>query len=215
MNEFRGNPAVKRFMAHVGSGFLLACPCGFQSNGWVPDVWETWFPKVKRHYSVLMDYLSTEHQLAPAYQMGKGCPALPFMASTVNLGPKTVTAPHYDGQNLATGLCGIMPFGPFDSSRSGQLCLHEPRVILEMAPGQVALIPSAVIQHSNLPLLGGDKRYSITTYTSGHLFAWMENQGPVRDLSPAAKELYVSKGQERWLKGWGRFPQGLRKHALE
>ena len=178
-----------------------------KSNGWDLDVWETWFPKVKQHYHVLMEYLGDEYKLAPAYQLGQGYPKLPFMASTLNLGPKTVTLPHYDGKNLATGLCGVMPFGSFDSSRGRHLCLHEARVVLEMAPGQVALIPSAVIKHSNLAVLEGDKRYSITTYTAGNLFAWMENQGPLEGLSPDAREVYLSKGEERWRKGWGRFPQ--------
>lgn len=185
-----------------------------RSNLWVKDVWETWFPKVKQHYHVLKQYLDDRYGLAAAYESGKGYPVLPFMASTVNLGPETVTLPHYDGRNLATGLCGIMPFGPFDCSNGGFLCLHEAEVILEMAPGQVALIPSAVIEHSNLPLLQGDKRYSITTYTSGHLFAWMENQGQVAGLSPDAKSLHLSKGQERWQKGWGLFPRVVGGDAL-
>ena len=157
-----------------------------------------------------MEYLGDQYKLAPAYRLGKDYPKLPFMASTVNLGPKTVTSPHFDGKNLATGLCGIMPFGPFDSSQGGHLCLHEPRLALEMAPGQVVLIPSAVICHSNLAILEGEKRYSITTYTTGHLFAWMENQGPLESLSADAKQVYLSKGQERWERGWRRFPGVVR-----
>ena len=153
-----------------------------------------------------MEYLGDRYKLAPAYQLGQGYPKLPFMASTLNLGPKTVTLPHHDGKNLATGLCGIVPFGPFKSSKGGHLCLHEARVVLEMAPGQVALIPSAVIQHSNLKVLEGDKRYSITLYTSGHLFAWMDNHGALEGLSPGAREVYLRKGHERWKRGWGRFP---------
>ena len=157
-----------------------------------------------------MDYLGARHQLAPAYRLGKGYPKLPFMASTINLGPKTVTLPHYDGKNLATGLCGVMPFGPFNSTKGGHLCLHEARVALEMAPGQVVLIPSAVIRHSNLAVLEGDRRYSITTYTSGHLFAWMENGGALESLSAEDRGAYLSKGQERWEGGWRRFPHGSR-----
>lgn len=154
-----------------------------------------------------MEYLGDEYRLAPAYRLGRLNPKLPFMASTVNLGPKTVTSSHYDGKNLATGLCGVMPFGPFDSSRGGHLCLHEAEVILELAPGQVVLIPSAVIKHSNFGVLGEGKRYSITTYTSGHLFAWKDNKGPIHSLSPDAKQAYLGKRQERWEEGWGRFPQ--------
>lgn len=195
-------------MAHVSSEFHQASLSDSKFNGF-KDVWETWFPEVKEQYRVLMEYLQDKYNLAPAYQLGPTYPALPFMASTLNLGPQTVTLPHYDGKNLATGLCGVMPFGPFDSARGGHLCLHEAGVVLEMAPGQVALIPSAVIQHSNFPVLEGEKRYSITTYTAGHLFAWRENNGSICNLSPNAKKAYESKGPRRWEKGWGLFPRVL------
>ena len=121
-------------MAHVSSVFSLLSLSVSKSNRWGKDVWETWFPEVKDRYRVLMDYLGAHHKLVPAYQLGHGYPKLPFMASTLNLGPQTVTLPHYDGKNLATGLCGVMPFGPFNSSKGGHLCLHEARVVLEMAP---------------------------------------------------------------------------------
>ena len=174
-------------------------------DGWFTDVWETWFPKVKGKYYALMEYLGDKYKLGPAYLLCSTHPKLPFMASTVNLGPQTVTLPHYDAKNLATGLCGIMPFGSFDSSKGGHLGLHEPRVVLELAPGLVVPMPSAVIQHSNLPVVEGT-RYSITTYTAGQLFAWMESGGPLKSLSPDAKDAYFKEGPERWETGWSQYP---------
>lgn len=169
------------------------------------DVWETRFPEVKRQYQMAVRYFSENHGLGPAYPLGPGYPELPFMASTVNLGPKTVTLPHRDGKNLATGLCAVMPFGPFESSRGGHLCLHEAGVVLELAPGQVVLFPSALIMHSNLQVLEGDKRYSITAYTAGQLFAWKANQGPVEGLSPSGKRAHYDSGEMRWRQGWKQF----------
>ena len=171
------------------------------------DVWQTWFPQVKARYAELAKYLHSTHTLAPVYDLGPTYPQLPFMASTLNLGPQTVTLPHYDGKNLATGLCAIVPFGTFNYSRGGHLCLHEARVVLEMAPGQLVLIPSAVIQHSNCRVQGGEKRYSITAYTAGQLFAWKELGGAMCRLSGEAQKYCVTTGPQRWQEGWDLFPR--------
>ncbi|KAF4586922.1 hypothetical protein EYR40_010939 [Pleurotus pulmonarius] len=42
-------------------------------------------------------------------------------------------------------------------------------------PGATLLIPSALVQHSNLPIQNGERQYSMTQYSAGGLFRWVRN----------------------------------------
>lgn len=77
--------------------------------------------------------------------------------------------------NLAHGWCAIVALGSFDDVAGGHLVLHEPRLVIQFPAGSAALIPSAAITHSNVKLKAGDKRASITSYTGGGLFRFVDN----------------------------------------
>ena len=104
-------------------------------------------------------------------------PNLPQGGCTCNLGPKTVTPMHRDSENLSYGLCVVSAFGDFDWQHGGELMLFEPKVIVQMRPGDSLIFPSAAITHGNLPLSSkpGQTRYSLTHYTAGSLFQWVAN----------------------------------------
>ena len=130
-------------------------------------------------------------------------PDCPFMASTLNLGPKTVTKEHRDGRNLGFGLCCIMVFGNFDHRQGGHLKLKEPNVTMEVAPGCAVFIPSAIVTHSNTPIGETDKRYSLTLYSAGSLFLWVDNDGQkLKSLPPHRLLDYKSSSEKRWRAGW-------------
>ncbi|KAJ8496339.1 hypothetical protein ONZ45_g12491 [Pleurotus djamor] len=98
-----------------------------------------------------------------------------FSSITVNFGPQTVSVPHLDFANLSTGMCAITALGQFDPDVGGHLVLWELRIILRFPPGSTVLIPSALIHHSNLPIQSTETRYSVTQYSAGGLFRWVEN----------------------------------------
>ncbi|KDQ07624.1 hypothetical protein BOTBODRAFT_180494 [Botryobasidium botryosum FD-172 SS1] len=64
----------------------------------------------------------------------------------------------------------LIILGMFDHTQGGQLVLHELKVVIELAPGDVIFFPSALITHQNLPILPHEFHYSITGYTAGNLF---------------------------------------------
>ncbi|KAF8146218.1 hypothetical protein K438DRAFT_1628560 [Mycena galopus ATCC 62051] len=102
-------------------------------------------------------------------------PRSPFAALTVNLGPVSVSPPHLDHNNKADGMCLIGALGDFEPDKGGHLVLWEYDLIIRFPPGCSALIPSAVVTHSNTPIQEGEERYSIIQYSAGALFRWVAN----------------------------------------
>jgi hypothetical protein len=77
--------------------------------------------------------------------------------------------------NLAHGWCGVVAPRKFDHHTGGHLVLHELRLVIKFPAGSAALIPSTSITHSNVALQAGDKRASMTFYTGGGLFCFVNN----------------------------------------
>ncbi len=98
-----------------------------------------------------------------------------FSSVTINFGPQTVTKPHLDYKNVAGGWCGVRACGNFDPTKGGHLILWDLRLVIEFPPGSVIFLPSALIRHSNVAIRSHETRYSITLYTPGHLFHYVDN----------------------------------------
>lgn len=98
-----------------------------------------------------------------------------FAAATLNMGPRTITLPHYDSANLAFGLCAIFIFGRFNGQTGGYLVIKELGIVLELPSGCIVFIPSALVMHYNIDIQAGESRYSLTLYSAGSLFRWVYN----------------------------------------
>ena len=86
------------------------------------------------------------------------------------------------------------------------------RLIVEFPPGALILLPSATISHSNVPLPTGQKRASITQYTGGSLFRFVDNgfetDVELRDRGPKKFEVLFKDRKNRWKRGlekWSTF----------
>lgn len=136
-------------------------------------------------------------------------PGSSFAATTVNIGPQAVAHSHTDWGNIAWGTCTDSPFGSYDWTRGGQLILHEPKLILELRPGDVALFPSACIEHENLPIQKGETRYSVVSYTAGALFQHYDHGFQTleswREEDPAAAARHDRLGEQRWMDGMALY----------
>lgn len=98
-----------------------------------------------------------------------------FAAAAFNFGGNVWTFKHRDFLNWAFGWCAITALGNFDAARSAQLILWELKLVIDFPHAATALIPSAVITHSNTPVAPGDYRTSFTQYTAGAIFRWVLN----------------------------------------
>ncbi|KAI0313486.1 hypothetical protein OF83DRAFT_1065431 [Amylostereum chailletii] len=98
-----------------------------------------------------------------------------WAATTFNLGGQVITTPHTDHRNLASGWCSITALGNFDPQAGGHLVLHSLGLIIEFPPNSECCILSACIVHSNTPVQPGEVRCSITQYSAGGLFQWVDS----------------------------------------
>ncbi len=120
--------------------------------------------------------------------------------------------PHLDFANLPFGFCAITALGDYDPTKGGHLILWECKLVIEFPPGSTILIPSAIITHSNVPIGAGEKRYSVTQYSAGALFRWVDNgfQTAVAyraSLTLEEKLELEATNTRRWEFGLGLLPK--------
>lgn len=101
-------------------------------------------------------------------------PGFPMHNTTVNTGQQVATPEHVDFKNVLFGMCIIAVFGKFNHKKHGLLILRELKVMLQVAPGDIVFIPSALLTHGNTELAPTDVRRSWTLFTSGGLFRFRD-----------------------------------------
>jgi hypothetical protein len=87
--------------------------------------------------------------------------------TTINFGPRTCCFGHTNFSNLPVGICSILAAGKYNTKEGGHLVLWECGLVIEFPSGSTILIPSAVITHSNVPVLKKSTHYSVTQYMAG------------------------------------------------
>ncbi|KAI0650189.1 hypothetical protein C8Q79DRAFT_998092 [Trametes meyenii] len=153
-------------------------------------------PKLHAYYSDTLDALEARHP-----RLKRNFKNSVFARITFNLGPKTVTYVHIDQNNLPAGLCAITALGDFDPELGGHLILWDAGLVIEFPPGVTILIPSALLRHSNTAIRPGETRYSLTQYSAGGLFRWVECGFKTQKAFEAEGGTFKLSGSERWAKG--------------
>jgi len=134
----------------------------------------------------------------------------PWPASTVNLGPHTITFPHTDQANLSFGWCSITFLGQFNLHKGGQLILWDLGLVIDFPPGSTIEIPSAIIQHSNTAIQPGEEHFSFTHYAAGGLFHYVKNglqsdKTFMKEATEAELKQWEEECQWQWRDGLGLF----------
>ncbi|KAL1726383.1 hypothetical protein EV714DRAFT_219491 [Schizophyllum commune] len=187
-------------IAHVNSGAL---------NNWQPDVHEhyadtnrkliDWKPRLRRFFNF---------------------PKSVWACLTINFGPRTVTVGHRDFGNLSHGFCAITALGRFNPDLGGHLILRELKLVIRFPPGSSIIVPSALITHLNTDIGIDEQRYSVTQYTSGAIFRFVEHGCKLDEkyygsLDAAGAREARKANASRWRKGvamLSRLPK-LRRDA--
>lgn len=221
------NVRIKRFHATAlpypskHKTWLMRCSPTLPSNEWQVSGMVRAAFRPKHGLSPLMHGAATFHAYAPRLHafyeetlsalqkrdssLTRNFSNSVFGSITFNLGPQTVTQRHTDFQNLPAGWCAITAAGNFDPTESAHIILWELKLVIEFPPGSTILIPSAVIHHSNTTLRPHETRYSITQYSAGGLFRWVEC-GFMSQKDFDAKGLkHRISGDERWKRGLEMF----------
>ncbi|TRM56383.1 hypothetical protein BD626DRAFT_354656, partial [Schizophyllum amplum] len=63
----------------------------------------------------------------------------------------------------------------FNADQGGQIVLRELKMVVRFPAGSTVLIPSAIITHYNTSIAPDETRYSVTQYTAGAIFRFVEH----------------------------------------
>ncbi|KAI0054614.1 hypothetical protein BV25DRAFT_1816823, partial [Artomyces pyxidatus] len=143
------NPAMARIAGFASSAFNMAAPRLFT-----------------RYRDVVASIQTEDGGLEKPFRNSV------FPTATFNFGPRAVTYPHRDYQNVPYGWCAITALGNYNPKTGGHIYLWELGLVIEFPPGSTILIPSAIITHGNTPIQEGETRKSFTQYCAGALMRW-------------------------------------------
>lgn len=130
-----------------------------------------------------------------------------FAAITFNLGPQSCCSAHRDTHNVAYGWCAVTALGDYDPIEGGHLILYDLGLAIQFPPGSTILLPSSVLEHGNALIGVHEKHFSITQYSSGSLFQWVDNnfqslkdiRAPMNHAERAAHQRNHNQGRYRHL----------------
>jgi hypothetical protein len=101
-------------------------------------------------------------------------------------------------------MCAITAAGKFDHTKGGHLILPDLKIIIEFPSGCTLLLPSAILRHGNTPVRTGETRYSVTQYSAGGIFRWLEygnrTEGELRAQDPIRIKEVDAERKGRWAK---------------
>jgi hypothetical protein len=100
--------------------------------------------------------------------------------------------------NLAHGWCAVVALGRFQPQFGGHFIIHNLELLFPFPPGSVVLFPSAFLWHSNVPIRPEDQRASITYYSGGNLFRFIDNSFMMEtELEKKDPEEYNHRAKEK------------------
>ncbi|RXW15650.1 hypothetical protein EST38_g10208 [Candolleomyces aberdarensis] len=159
--------------------------------------YEKWMPQLfDASKAMLQKLVRWKPSLSPNFA------ASVFCSTTYNFGPSVVCDFHNDHLNWSTGICAITSGGTFNYKKGGHLVLKEYKLIIEFPPCVTILVPSAMVTHGNLPIEPNEYRISVTQYTAGGLFRWVDyGFKPASDYQASRKtdpDATFREGEARW-----------------
>ncbi|KAK4702036.1 hypothetical protein P7C70_g4190, partial [Phenoliferia sp. Uapishka_3] len=123
---------------------------------WATELVGAHFPKVKQRYTDAKKLLDIPRYHTDSSPDDKWkAPFGIFTLLTINrskVGPVDV-GPHLDYKNPAGGVCVVIPYGIFDSTRKHWLVLWDLGIIIEVPAGVALAFPSALVLHWNCDLV--------------------------------------------------------------
>ncbi|KAL1711658.1 hypothetical protein EV715DRAFT_268416 [Schizophyllum commune] len=184
---------------------LISLPAMIRIAHFASSVFATWAPEIHKYYGDTLAAL-----LASDPTLYRNFPQSVWSCITINFGPQTVTYPHRDYGNLPFGWCAITALGDYDPDVGGHLVLWDCKMVIRFPPGSTIIIPSAIIRHSNTRIAEHEHRYSVTQYTAGAIFRWVEHGFQLDERyyasltkAQARKEKATAAG--RWKRGRAMF----------
>ncbi|KIY47773.1 hypothetical protein FISHEDRAFT_44639, partial [Fistulina hepatica ATCC 64428] len=196
----RHNGTATDVLAELKAHLSIICIAHFASA-----VFTAWAPRLFAYYLAAFDTL-----LASDGSLIRNFASSVWAAMAFNLGPRTITWRHKDILNIPFGWCCVTALGRFDYKKGGHLVLWDFGLIIEFPPGATVLIPSAIVEHSNTRISPSEVHYSLTQYSAGGLFRWVEQgmqtqKAQLESLDEEGLKSVKEADQKRWANGLSYF----------
>ncbi|KAL0063641.1 hypothetical protein AAF712_009439 [Marasmius tenuissimus] len=164
MRQFKANPRKEEIWAKVYAHPFYQRVLRYAQHGM-----KSYHPKLERLYSNVKQMIRVDNP-----SLADPLPGCCFSACNLNLG-RAVTLRHTDFLNLLFGQCAVLALGEFDYRKGGHLVLWDLGLVIKFPPGSMILLPSALVEHSNVSIAADERRSSITFYSASGLFRWVTN----------------------------------------
>ncbi|TRM55357.1 hypothetical protein BD626DRAFT_361389, partial [Schizophyllum amplum] len=133
-----------------------------------------------------------------------------WAAVTINFGPRTISLRHRDYANLAWGWCPITALGKFNPDDGGHLVLWDLGLVVRFPPGSTIAIPSGMLTHSNTTIGARETRFSVTQYTAGAIFRWVDQGYQTKDdfvkkMTTVEYKAFLATEERRFKEGLAMF----------
>lgn len=182
LQELLQSEEMRRISGYVNSKqFQLALSRMCEILARLPGAFKEFAPELHRFYEARIDEVTKRDQ-----ELKRPFSNSVFACMCLNFGPQVVSKPHKDHLNLAYGWCSITALGNFDHKAGGHLVLPELKLAIEFPAGSTVLIPSALFTHYNLPLRPQETRRSITQFSAGGIFRWINYGFQLKRVAIAA-----------------------------
>ncbi|KAK4331281.1 LigA [Rhodotorula toruloides] len=127
-------------------------------SGWVSGCIKTYFPSVYNRFAK-----ADPGQVNPAhpFRCWYGIFPLFCLNYATNLPVHRLQVhclEHVDYKNVAGGVCAVLAYSDFDSTKSHYLIFHDLRLVIEFPAGTLAVYPSFLLAHSNVSLVEVDSK---------------------------------------------------------
>ncbi|CAK5284692.1 unnamed protein product [Mycena citricolor] len=215
--QSRGNFKTYYFSLHRGSTALPRFSKDIEENRdlydrltdvlkplmrYVEGIFKAEFPQLYKRYADAMADIKKMHpELDACFS--------PFASFCINISETgVVTVKHIDMQNLAPGLCVVIPFGDFDPALDCKLHVVELGYTFQVAAGTPIFFPSALYTHYNSALISKGMRGSIVAWTGASIFQYVDlGCRAVKHLSKSEAAEYKAGLENRVKEGLGLFPK--------
>ncbi|KAL1736325.1 hypothetical protein EV714DRAFT_198920 [Schizophyllum commune] len=174
--------------------------------GFATGIIANWAPLLFAYYAKYCELLSSH-----VPDISFNFPTTVWAAVTINFGPRTISLRHRDYANLAWGWCPITALGRFDPDAGGHLILWDLRLVIRFPPGSTVAIPSGLLTHSNTAVGARETRYSVTQYTAGAIFRWVDQGYQTKD--EAVRKMTAAERRDFDAREKGRFADGVNMYS--
>ncbi|KAJ7266306.1 hypothetical protein C8J57DRAFT_1229706 [Mycena rebaudengoi] len=168
---------------------------------WAADIFKAEFPLLYARYA------ETAEKIAENVP-GVSAAFFPWASFCINISAQgVVTLRHIDTQNLAPGICVVIPFGFFNPKLDAKLHIEELGYTFQLAPGTPIYFPSALYTHYNSKLITMGMRGSIVGWTGASVFQYADlGCRAVNQLSASEKKVYLRDLKATVASGFELFP---------